>query len=426
MNHICSWLLSACSLFFAFACSQPAINQLPLPPSLSLDFTQRILPNGLTFSRNSTGTFVDEDGLIRISAPNVPRFDYDPESLLIRGLLIEGRRTNLIIQSEQFELWNKISISTEPNADNSASSFSKADLVVPTADSSEHLVWLQRPIALNDTVYTFSCFFKPRGYFNLGLFICSSGLGRSNGKFGYVFNVSKSIAIPAQIDSSVSVSHPFIERFKNGYYRCSFRIKSLSSIPLNVGIQIRPDNNSSTAYLANGHSGGYLWGAQLEVGSSATSYIPTTTAPVTREPDLCLVNNPAGWFNPSQGTWLAETVLGRTLIGRIVGYDDPGNFLGISTTSQSKTECWNGSSNLVVAGVRQTGIVRHAMAYSTTSRSITREGLPPVTSKTAVGKVTKVAIGANPTGTRALNAHIRNVVYYPYQLPNESLQSLTQ
>lgn len=50
----------------------------------------------------------------------------------------------------------------------------------------------------------------------------------------------------------------------------------------------------------------YAWGGQLETGSFATSYIPTTTASVTRSADNLTI--PIGaWYNTSTGTVFTNT-----------------------------------------------------------------------------------------------------------------------
>ena len=47
-----------------------------------------------------------------------------------------------------------------------------------------------------------------------------------------------------------------------------------------------------------------VWGAQLEVGSFATSYIPTVGSVVTRSADTFSLPLPAAWFVATQGTFL--------------------------------------------------------------------------------------------------------------------------
>src|SRR4029077_17321879 len=52
-----------------------------------------------TFTRASTATYFDASGTMQTAATNAPRFDYDPVTHALRGLLIEEQRTNLLLNS---------------------------------------------------------------------------------------------------------------------------------------------------------------------------------------------------------------------------------------------------------------------------------------------------------------------------------------
>lgn len=57
------------------------------------------LPSGLTFTRASTATYFDVTGTMQTAATNTPRFDYNPSTHALNGLLIEETRTNLLLNS---------------------------------------------------------------------------------------------------------------------------------------------------------------------------------------------------------------------------------------------------------------------------------------------------------------------------------------
>jgi len=420
MKHSSKRVLVIAIQFFLFACSTVTVTEFP--PALVLDFTQGTLPSPLAFTRNSPATYFDENGVLKTAAANTPRFDYDPTTGMLRGLLIEEHRTNLLTHSEQFDQWGYVNIHTNANATTALTGERSADQIIPTASSERHAIWLNSSIATIDTFYSFSCYFKPNGYNVIGLYLS----GQHSAKSGYMFDVGSNRTTAVSGATATQLFSPAIQPLRNGYYRCSFSARLPQLDGLTATIQIRPDFQVSEQYAADGKAGGYLWGAQLEMGASLTSYIPTGSSTAYRETDLCLISTLANWFNPSEGTWIAETVLGTRRVARIVGYDWSGNFLGISPRGPSTTETWNGWVNLTQTGTQTTGIVRHGMSYNQTSRTITREGLPPVTSNTPNGRISQIAIGANPNGREPLNAHIRRVVYYNYRQPNELLQRHTQ
>ena len=53
----------------------------------------------VTFTRASSGTFVDSAGLITTATTNEPRFDHNPTTGESLGLWVEEARTNLVLNS---------------------------------------------------------------------------------------------------------------------------------------------------------------------------------------------------------------------------------------------------------------------------------------------------------------------------------------
>lgn len=80
-------------------------------PSFSRDFaTTKLLNEGvgpaITFTRGSVGTFFDSAGTIQTADADTPRFDHDPATGVCLGLLIEGARTNLLLNSASLSTQN--------------------------------------------------------------------------------------------------------------------------------------------------------------------------------------------------------------------------------------------------------------------------------------------------------------------------------
>jgi hypothetical protein len=70
------------------------------PPSLDLSFmTPGTLDPRIAFTRASTATYFDATGTMQTAAANTPRWDYNPTTLALNGLLIEEARTNSVLNS---------------------------------------------------------------------------------------------------------------------------------------------------------------------------------------------------------------------------------------------------------------------------------------------------------------------------------------
>ena len=85
--------------------------RLTAPPGVTFDrnFLGGSLGPGAVFTRASTGTYYDSAGVLRSAAIDAPRFDYDPVTLAMKGLLLEDQSTNLALQSADLNnaLWSK-------------------------------------------------------------------------------------------------------------------------------------------------------------------------------------------------------------------------------------------------------------------------------------------------------------------------------
>jgi hypothetical protein len=95
----------------------------------------------------------------------------------------------------------------------------------------------------------------------------------------------------------------------NGWYRCTATATTSNSGSANAFILgLITSATSQRAESSTLDTSIYLWGAQLEEGAYATSYIPTTSATVTRLADTFTRNNiyTNGLISASGGTWYVE------------------------------------------------------------------------------------------------------------------------
>lgn len=227
-----------------------------------------------TFARASTGTYVGSDGLIKTATTNEARFQYDPITSNGLGLVIESAATNLFTYSEQFDnaAWVKSSLTVTPNLIVSPDGATTADKLIESATSAEHYAD-QNLSVVNGTKYVFSVFAKAgeRNILKIRTVINFPDQATS-------FNLTS-----GAITNGHGTGNAGIVQLANGWFRCWVLATASGTGSAVLRLQLY---NSSHTYLGNGTSGIYVWGAQLETGSKATSYIPTTTAAATRAADV--------------------------------------------------------------------------------------------------------------------------------------------
>jgi hypothetical protein len=257
-------------------------------PSLDLRFADRKNlvdtisgRNLITFSRNSIGTYVDENGVIQSATANEARFDHDPATGESLGLLVEESRTNELTYSDKLSqspwvLYNSTGTLT-PNSTIAPDDTNSAYLFTPDSTTGAYII--RYPFSFNTGItYTVSCFVKAAGRRYVHLAVGGLALGTPN--YTYRRGVFDLVDGVVYDQPTSDISHPAsadIQSYGNGWYRCSFTIRIELGGNANFDIYHADSLDPTTNSVSDGNSvdGIYVWGAQLEQGSFPTSYIPT-------------------------------------------------------------------------------------------------------------------------------------------------------
>jgi hypothetical protein len=239
-------------------------------PSISANFarTKRIPPE-FQYSRASTGTYVGSDGLIKTAGIGEPRFDCDPLTGDVKGLLIEESRTNYLRNSQLLATspWGITNLLTK-EFDTIApdGTFTGTSLIATAVDGNHRIFMTSGGVSSTplNTTFIFTGYFKYNGHRYVS-FNCNINQG-TYGHFDLLLGV-------ANVGSITNIG--------NGWYRCQSTLYPAAPNNINNTLSIALTTSSSgfstggLSFLGDGVSGIYAWGLQSEAGNSSTSYIPT-------------------------------------------------------------------------------------------------------------------------------------------------------
>ena len=184
----------------------------------------------------------------------------DPTGVTPRGSALGGL-VNLLTYSEQFDnaAWTKTQATVTANATTAPDGNTTADKLVEDSTSNFHTI--NQAAGTIGVVQTYSFYAKAAGRSWIAVQIgnaLNAYFDVTNGVLGTVTSGAASI-------SSVG----------NGWYRCTVTTTRAGN---NNNLILLASANGTATYLGNGSSGVYLWGAQLETGSTATTYQPIFNA----------------------------------------------------------------------------------------------------------------------------------------------------
>ena len=402
-------------------------------PSLDLRFAEsKSLADAVTgqslvtFTRASSGTYVDSDGLIKTAATNAPRFDHNPSTGESLGLLVEEARTNLLTYSEQFDNanWIKYQTTVTANAAVAPDGNTTADLLAENTSTDVHLC---RTAYVITAQKTFSVFAKQSGRSIIQLF-CSGTTDYANFDLGN--------GVLGVVSAGISAT---ITALSNGWYRCSIYFPA---VPDYVQVALCTSTSAGrggSSYAGNGTSGIYLWGAQAEAGASPTSYIPTTTASVTRSADVASITGAGllSFFNNAQGTFYAAAATssssasanqmivsagdGAAAANQITIYRSGASLLSI--VSSAGVLQVNQNSGISAASYKfGFGYQANNFGFSVnanTAQTSSSGATPVVVNTLDIGKW-------HVSSSGYWNSTISRLTYWPQRLSNPTLQAITQ
>jgi hypothetical protein len=392
-------------------------------------------PPDFTFTRATTATRVNASGLIESVASGVLRLDY-PIGGGCPAALIEPSAQNLAFQSQAFDVsgnWTQSNVTVTPNvtATLDPAGGNTADLLadsVTTGSTSHRIYTTPVPASagsisvVSGTTYSTSLFVKAGTSSVLRIVLRRDneaviGIGDT------IFNVTS---------GTITSGSGTIENYGNGWYRCTNIGTSNFTGGARIFINLY-DTAGNQSYIGTaGTNNMYIWGAQLETGAVATTYIPTTTGSATRAADVCSVSGVSGYIGQTQGTlyldlsyeqgastsnrWLelfgssdfiALAVNGANLIrSNINGQSD--SLIGTNTTSRFKI-AWGYDSSGVVCFINGTQF------------TLTNGGAQVITSLDSF-RIDMSSAG----GQRIFNNRLRAAAIYTTRLTNDQLANITR
>jgi len=422
-------------------------------PTLNLNFANsRILDRRITFTRTTGGTYTDRDGLIKYALSDGPRFNHryingEVESL---GLLIEEGRTNFLPYTQNFSSgWSHIGFASQAvdtTYPNPTGNLETKKLVEEVGNTSNQKVLYRyhdvSDAGGNNQIFSHSCFVKPIGNRHAQLNVHNAG-GPARG-ISVNFNLDDlSTPFSTSISSFASnVSYGAIP-YPNGWYRLYVigNTSSQDSDGTRIAFHIRIlDSDGNSNYNGDGSSGLYVYGAQMELGSFQTSYIPTNESEGIRGADNASMvgDNFSDWYNQSEGTVYSSWIMPTTpsdVFSFIASFSD-GTFtnrfmhykseFGIGNTL--RTSSFGVSQNNSFGEINFNTLEKTIFGYSSGSTVTSMNGSSPntVTQSVPTSLINTLYIGRGPTGVSSGAITISQLTYYPTRLTNAQLQNLTK
>jgi len=428
-----------------FSGAYAAMQDLEIPALIQnykqqRSFLNQVISDPVTFSRASSGTYIDASGVMQTASSGVPRYTHNPVTLEPIGLLFEDQRTNLCTYSDDFTQtgWTLSRATVSDNGDG------WHKLTCDSTAGNTHALNKTGITKSGSTYYTKSIEAKKGvGTYGRYLFLQTNSFvdwvtdGRA------IFDLE----LGTVVSDTLPTGYYGIKDNGNGSFLCWIMSLTEAS-PSSTVFSFEMSNGTMSSFDGDGVSYIYLKNPQIEAGYFPTSYIPTTSSAVTRIADTKSDSiNMTQYISGDRGTVFADFYVpylnpvasganGRQVIWRIRDLITDKIIALMYTSGKLQIQIYNGSSSTyspLTGTISTTQRNKVAISFKVVGGSVTP--LISLNGATVVGvtatgfsmpSVTNFYIGSESGGsTRCLNGTISRISTYKRALSQTELNRLT-
>jgi hypothetical protein len=355
---------------------------------------------------------------------NIPRIDYSLGGC--PNILLEPQRTNLALQSSSFDsgLWAKTRSTVTANATTSPSGVMDADKLIPSVDNNSHSI-AQSSISVTAQIYTASVYAKKGEYDTVRLLLSNLWASPSPNA---IFNLTTKTVFSTQNATAK------ITELENDWFRLEITATINAIAGSTAQFFIYGGDNNILNSAGDGTSGVYIWGAQLEAGSYATSYIPTTTASVTRNLEDSSVTSFSSGIGQTEGVLFTEVTFGSTDNGTkwiAFLWLSGSSYIGIYTDSNGRIFAEITNSGIQFSAISSVFALpneKHkiALAYKANDFAFYIDGVQiALDNSGTVPACDQVRFNYNTTATYLTQRYYGSLILWKERLTNDQLAQLT-
>jgi hypothetical protein len=198
------------------------------------------------------------------------------------------------------------------NATTAPDGTTTAEKLIASVDNNTHFI-LQSNMVVTAQIYNASIFAKKAEYDTLRLRMVNLWSPTPTA----VFNLTSKTVV------STTSATARITELTDGWFRLDLTATGNATAGSNAQLEVLVGDNDVTSFAGDGTSGIFIWQAQLETGSVATSYIVTTAGTASRAADAISLASASSLIGATEGTiYLNAEILKLTTNNFYIGISD--------------------------------------------------------------------------------------------------------